>query len=1090
MSFPTNFSRSWFSSPSSLGNHPKIPPLQTLLKRGFTPTLKSVNQLLLFLSYSRRFNSVIHLFSQLESNKIKANSQTHSILTWALLKLHKYEEAELLMSTQRSKSSNFPKSRFWDSLIQGFCVIQSNPEKGLLLLKGCVGNCSTLPSSFTFFSLIHSFTSQGNMDKAIEVLELMTGDKVRYPFDNFVCSSVIAGFCKIGKPDVALEFFKNVINSEALRPNVVTYTALLSIFNMLGRFNEACDLVSRMEKEGLALDAILYSSWICGYFRNGCLMEALKKHREMVARGINPDIVSYTILIDGFSKEGSVEKAVGFLKKMVKDGVMPNVVAFTATMLGFCKEGKLEEAFNLFKAVEDMGIEVDEFMYATLILGACRKGNFNCVFHLLDEMEKKGIKPSIVTYNIVINGLCKVGKTSEADNVFKQVDGDIITYTTLLHGYTKEGNVKGIFKTKGKLEESGLCMDVVACNIIIKALFMVGAFADAHALYQAMPEMDLNADSITYCIVIDGYCKVGRIEEALQVFDEYRKSLVSSVACYNCIISGLCKRGMVDMAIDVIIELAEKGLILDRGISMMLIRAIFAQTGAVGVMNFVCKLENSGSDMFNSLCDDAICFLCKRDLVEAASKVYIVMRRKGLALMKRSYNLVLKKLIYGGKKSLVGPFLSFFLKEYGLVESIVSKILPHYLCLKSTDVALRFLKKMKEQVSTVTLPPSVLTRLVEDGRALDAYKLVLEASENFPVMDVVDYSILIHALCKQGYPNEALDLCAFVKNKGITPNIVTYNSVINGLCRQGCLLEAFQLFDSLERIGLVPSMVTYATLLDNLCKQGFLLEAKNLFNGMIYKGCKPNIRVYNSFIGNYCKFGQMDEALKLLSDLEIKGVKPDEFTVSALIYGYCRKGDMEGALTFFSEFKMKGLSPDFLGFIHMIRGLCAKGRMEEARSVLREMLQIKSVVELINNIDTKIESESVETFLVFLCEQGSIHEALIVLNEIGSIHFPIQKWSTIYQESQSPNHCLMSESLSAVSTVSARSNRTSDLDCESHDPQQIKKLVESYNVEKEEFQFCSFGFYHSLLSSLCSKGELSKANKLVNKMLSSLQGDL
>ncbi|XVE98835.1 hypothetical protein REPUB_Repub03eG0142900 [Reevesia pubescens] len=1088
MPFHTKFFRS-FSSSSSYPL-PKIPPLQTLLKRGFTPTLKSINQLLLFLSHSRRFSSILHLFSQLESNNLHPNSQSHSILTLALLNLHKFEAAEQLMNTHISKSSIFPKTRFWDSLIQGFGVIRNNPDKGLLLLKDCLRNCGTLPSSFTFCSLIHCFISQGNVDRAIEVLELMTGDKVRYPFDNFVCSSVIAGFCKIGKPELALGFFKNAINSGALTPNVVTYTALLTTFTMLGRFNEACDLVSRMEKEGLALDVILYSSWICGFFRNGFLMEALKKHREMVERGINPDTISYTILIDGFSKEGRVEKAVGFFKKMLQDGLMPNVVTYTAIMFGFCKEEKLEEAFTLLKEVKDMGIEVDEFMYATLIDGACRKGDLDCVFQLLDEMEKKGIKPSIVTYNIVINGLCKVGRTYEADNVFKQVDGDIVTYSTLLHGYTEEGNVKGIFTMKEKLEESGLCMDVVACNILIKALFMVGAFEDAHAVYQAMPEMNLDADSITYCTMIDGYCKVGRIQEALEVFDEYRLSLVSSVECYNCVISGLCKRGMIDMAIEVFIELGEKGLALDMSISMMLIRATFAQRGVEGVMNFVYKLENFGSDMYNSLYDDAICFLCKRGFMEAASKVYIVMRRKGLALTKSSYNLVLKKLIDGRKQSLVGPFLNFFLKEYGLVESIVSKIVAHYLCLKNMDIALRFLKKMKEQVSTVTLPPTVLTKLVKDGRVLDAYKLVLESNEYFPVMDVVDYSIVVHGLCKEGYPNEALDLCAFLKTKDITPNIVTYNSVIDGLCHQGCLVEAFRLFDSLERIGLVPSTVTYATLIDNLCKQGFLLEAKKLFDGMIYKGCKPNIRVYNSFIDNYCKFGQMAEALKLLSDLEIKSVKPDEFTISALIYGYCKKGDMEGALAFFSEFKMKGVSPDFLGFIHMIRGLCAKGRMEEARSILREMLQTKSVVELINNVDTKIESEPIESFLVFLCEQGSIQEALVVLNEIGSIYFPIEKWSIIYQESQALKNHLKNEALSAVSTVSARSNEKSDLDCALHDPQQIRKLVENYDVGKEESQFCSFGFYYCLLSSLCSKGELHKANKLMDEMLSSFEGDL
>ncbi|XVF19014.1 hypothetical protein REPUB_Repub11eG0074300 [Reevesia pubescens] len=311
------------------------------------------------------------------------------------------------------------------------------------------------------------------MDRAVEVLELMTSAKVRYPFDNFVCSSVIAGFCKIGKPELALGFFKNAINSGTLRPNLVAYTALLSTFDMLGRFNEACGLVSSMEKKG----------WLWMFL-----------------------FIAVGFVVRWRGKGGWI------FEKMLQDGVMPNVVTYSAIMLGFSEEGKLEEAFTLFKEVEDMGIEVDEFKYATLIDGACTKGDFDCVFHLLDEMETKGIKPSIVTYNKLINGFCKAGRTSEADNVFKQVDGDIATCSsTLLHGYAQEGNVKGIFKKKRKLEESGLCMDVVACNILIKALFMVGAFEDAHALYQAIPEMDLTADSITYCAMIDGYCKAGRI---------------------------------------------------------------------------------------------------------------------------------------------------------------------------------------------------------------------------------------------------------------------------------------------------------------------------------------------------------------------------------------------------------------------------------------------------------------------------------------------------------------------------------------------------------------------------------------------------
>lgn len=990
------------------------------------------------------------------------------------------------MKTQLAKASFLPKTRMWESLIQGLCVKQGDPDKALLVLRDCLRIHGILPSSFTFCSLIYGFSSQGDMGKAIEVLELMTDENVRYPFDNFVCSSVISGFCKIGKPELAVGFFENAMSSGALRPNMVTYTALVGALCKLGRVNEVDDLVCRIEKEGLAFDVVFYSSWICGYIAQGVLMEVFRKNRKMVERGINPDSISYTILMDGFSKLGDVEKAVGFLNKMRKNGLKPNVVTYTAIMLGFCKKGKLEEACAIFKMVEDLGIEVDEFMYATLINGFCRSGDFDRVFHLLEEMEKRGINPSIVTYNTVINGLCKFGRASEADEVSKGIAGDIITYSTLLHGYIEEENITRILETKRRLEEAGVCMDVVMCNVLIKAHFLVGAFEDAYELYKGMPEMNLVADSVTYCTIIYGYCKVGRIDEALEIFDEFRRTSISSVACYNCVINWLCKRGMVDMASEVFIELNEKGLALDVGIYMMLIKAIFEAKSAEGVLNTISRMENLRLDIFDILCNYAIIFLCKRGSPESASEVFMVMRKKESTVTSKSYYSILKVLISSGKLWLSQPILTTFLKQYGLVEPRVNKMIAYYLCLKDANNALRFFDRIKEMYSAVSFPVTVFKALVKDGRVLDAYKLVVEAEDNLSVMDVIDYSIIIDGLCKGGYLNKALDLCAFVKKKGITLNIISYNSVINGLCGQGCLVEAFRLFDSLERIDLVPSEITYATLINTLCREGFFKDGKQLFDRMLLKGFKPNTRVYNSLINSYCKFGQMEEAFGLFYDMETKCLKPDEFTVSAVIDGYCQKGDMEGALEFFIEFKGKGISPDFLGFLILIRGLCAKGRMEESRSILREMLQSQSVVELINKVDTEVETESIESILVFLCEQGSIQEALAVLNEVASMFFPVRRWDSVYHGSDKVHNLYKWEGFGAVASRSVTCSSESDFGFGWSDAKKVEKMVENDDRLRKRYRFHNFDLFYSQIASFCSRGELQKASQLAKEMLSNL----
>lgn len=867
-----------------------------------------------------------------------------------------------------------------DSLIHGFSITRNDPDKALSILRDCLRNHGAFPSSLTFCSLIYRFVAKGEMDNAIEVLEMMTNKKVNYPFDNFVTSAVISGFCRIGKPELALGFFETAVESGALVPNLVTYTTLVSALCQLGKVDEVKDLVRRLEDEGFEFDCVFYSNWIHGYLKGGALMDALMQDRKMVENGINRDAVGYSILIDGLSKEGNVEKAFGLLGKMIKEGIEPNLITFTAIMRGLCKKGKLEEAFALFDRVLSTGIEVDELLYATLMDGICRKGYLNRAFSLLGDMEQRGIKPSILTYNTLTNGLCRAGRVSEADEFSKGVLGDVVTYSTLLDSYIKEENIDAVLEIRRRFVEAKIPMDLVMCNILLKAFLLVGAYGEADVLYRAMPEMDLTPDTVTYSTMIEGCCKTGQIEEALEMFNELRKSSISAAVCYNRIIDALCKKGMLETAMEVLIELCEKGLYLDIHVSQTLLHSIHGEGGDIGIVNLVHRLEQLSSGVCLGMLNDALLLLCKRGSSEAVIEVYTVMRRKGL---------------------------------------------------------------------TVTCPSTILKTLVNNLRALDAYSLVVNAGEStLPSMDLVDYTIVVDGLCKEGFLVKALDLCAFAKQRGITLNIITYNSLINGLCQQGCLVEALRLFDSLENIGLDPSKVTYGILIVNLCKEGLFLDAEKLLDRMVSKGLVPNILIYNSMIDGYCKLGRTEDAVRVLSRKVMGRVSPDAFTVSSLIKGYSKKGDMEEALRVFAEFKGKNISPDFLGFLFLIKGLCTKGRMEEARSILREMLVSESVVELINRVDAELaESQSVRGFLVELCDQGRVPQAVKILDEISS---------TFYLSGKNSGSCQKLQSLIGVNEI---------------------------EIKKED---CVHDFHslHSTISSLCSSGKLKQANEFVMSVLS------
>lgn len=976
------------------------------------------------------------------------------------------------------KSKILHKNQIFDSLIQGICSYNRDPERGLSLFKDVLKMEAVFPSSRTFYLLISCFSRMGKMDRVIDLLELMSDDKFKYSFDNYVCSSVIFGFMRIGEPEHAVGFYETAVKSGYLTPNAVTCTAILSAYYNLRDVDSVSHLATWMQNNNLVFDVVFYSNWMYGCLTEGLIYEAFQKYRAMVDEKVELDTISYTILIDGFSKNGYVEKAVGFLWKMRKDGLAPSLVTCTAIILGFCKKGKLDEAFAVFSMLNRLGIEADEFTYSILIDGVSRKGDFDLVFRLLDEMEKKGISPGVVTHNTIINGLCKAGRTSEAYDFSKGIVGDLITYSTLLQGYVEEQNFSGILETKRRLEAEGIQMDVVMCNILIKALLMVGLFEDALAIYKGLPQMDLSPNSVSYFTLIDGYCKVGRINEALEIFDDFRRTSNPSAASYKRIILGLCDKGMVDMATDVFIEYMKKGMTLDRTVYMMLVEATFNIKNADGVLEMIYRMEDIGLQELQIVCNDAISLLCKMGYPEVSYNILMAMRSKGLTWESMSYYSVLRALLFEGKTFWARLILTSFIKIYGMSDLRVCEVILNYLCLNNVKKALVFLSRMNEKKWSVTVPISIFMTLTKDGRILDAYELMVGAESNLPVMDVIDYSIMIDALCKEMHISRALDLCTLAKKKGLAPNIVIYNTVINGLCRQGSLVEAFRLFDSLEKIDVLPTEVTYGTLIDALVKEGLLQDARILFERMFLKDLSPNTHIYNSLIDGYCKASLLEAAIKLFQDLELRGMKPDGFTVGALINGYCQKGDMEGALKFFFEFKSMGLSPDFLGFMYLLRGLCAKGRLEESRSILREMLLTKSVIDLLGRVDTEVESDSVENLLVYLCEQGRIHDALALLEEVGSLLFSVRSISSW--------HALNQHELKANTQVAPSRYTAADFLSLSSDDQKVDDMLNICSMEPGKMeQLKDFDSFYSLIHSLCLKGELAKANNLTKLLMKS-----
>ncbi|KAL4205342.1 hypothetical protein AMTRI_Chr01g114150 [Amborella trichopoda] len=1063
---------------------PKTLIPQNLIKIGINPTAKSFNKLLKNASKTHHYKLLLHIYDQICANSITSDSDTHKMLFWGLLKMGRLKEAENFL-TQLNGFSCIGEI-YQEMLFLGLCR-GDDPEKAWIFIKDHMIQRGILPSSLGFYFLIVCLIYQHRIDEARQVFELMVKNGVIV--DSLVINAVLDGYFTVKKFNSGLGFFEEVLG-KGFNLNASTYARAMELLCKENRVGEVGELVLRMEREGLIADSVIYTIWISGLFQDGDLMGAFRKHKEMVELGFMPDLISYAVLIDGFCKEGNVEKASGFVHDMWNNGIRPNMVSFTSIIDSLCKKGMLEVAIQFFHKLEELGLQGDEITYAALIDGLCRNNDWQRVFCLLEEMEIKGIDVTVITYNVLINALCIRGRTSDAFEISGGFFGDNCTCSTLIHGYGKKRDMLGVLGVRRRMEEAGVSPDLVTCNALIKALSMAGSFDEAFKLFRLFPEMDLVPNSITYCIMIHGCCNVGKITDALKIFDAYRQSgLALNIVNYNCIIGGLSREGMVMMAAEIFNEALDRGLVPDAITYKVLIKALLKEGKVEEVLDFLGHLEELDIGLEALMYNRVICWFCKQQLFKEALEVIEIMMRKGLVVSNKSYYAITKGLLNRGKNGKARLFLSRFIKEYGILEPKIYRLLIIYLSKKDVRRAIQLYDVMTSNGLKLALSTVLLNALTKEGRVEEAHALVTKAEERGLLLDVVAYSILIDALCKQGSLERALDLCASLKNKGISPNIYTYNSVINGLCQEGCLVQAFRLFDSLAKEGVHPTIITYSILIRSLSREGLLQDAHQLFKSMIEKEISPNTIVYNLLIHGYCRIGMMEESLKLVRDMEIKCIVPDGVTVSALIKGFYLKCDMEGALGCFYEFKGRGILPDSLGYVSLIKGLFVKGRKEESRSIVMDMLNNKPVMDSVK-ADVMIDSDSLSSYLSFLCREGNIQEATELLLEIEAMILASKRCNG--------NREVMNPKLNELwkKETSRRENEKFDFGTgATHHLMEFDSGLEYMNFGletprprlHEDDKIANFDTYYAIISSLCSRGDKEGTTRVVKEMLASFK---
>lgn len=179
---------------------------------------------------------------------------------------------------------------------------------------------------------------------------------------------------------------------------------------------------------------------------------------------------------------------------------------------------------------------------------------------------------------------------------------DEYTYTTLIDGHCKEGNVKKALNLHDEMVKKGILPDVVTYSVLINGLNKIARTKEARRLLFRLYYEEPVPDKVTYDVLMDccdkmelksvvslikSFCTKGLMHEADGVFESMMgRNGKPNEAAYNIIIHGHCRGGNVRKALSFYKEMLRAGFVPSAISTISLIKGL-SEEGMSAEVNYV-----------------------------------------------------------------------------------------------------------------------------------------------------------------------------------------------------------------------------------------------------------------------------------------------------------------------------------------------------------------------------------------------------------------------------------------------------------------------------------------------------------------------
>lgn len=226
------------------------------------------------------------------------------------------------------------------------------------------------------------------------------------------------------------------------------------------------------------------------------------------------------------------------LQRLKEDyGVEPDLRCWNIVIFSYQRANDLDGGLRAFEQLCDSGLEPDRFSFGPILSMYGRQGDVDGATNALDLAAGYNIRPSTLMLNGLVLAHATSGDIEAAEEALsvaaKQVEkGEAVgsltaCYNTVISGRALHRDIEKTMKIYRQMRDENVPLDGNTYAALLQSLCLFRQPESAHKILTTiMPAKDIRPSAFHYTIVMNGYIRQGRYDEALQLHRAIGKNQV------------------------------------------------------------------------------------------------------------------------------------------------------------------------------------------------------------------------------------------------------------------------------------------------------------------------------------------------------------------------------------------------------------------------------------------------------------------------------------------------------------------------------------------------------------------------------------